>query len=245
MRVYRTYHHDAESPGQTVPLDEDEAHHLASVRRASVGDEVLVLNGRGHEFRAVIREAAKRRAIIELTALAREAPAPPPLVLALALTKSPALEDILQRAVELGMTRLIPLVTERTVVDFDIRRAEKKIERWTRHGIEALKQCERLWLPRYDLPVSLGDFLNAAPADAPPVVLAERSPAAPTLATISQQFSTGISLLIGPEGGWSPAELETMRTHGIPAASLGTDTILRTETAALAALAIIQALRTP
>lgn len=237
MRIYRCYADCDLNPGEVAPLDPEEAHHLAQVRRARAGDAVILTNGRGVAARGVLElEGKKGRVAIE--EVVRRDPPPAEVLVACALTKSGAFEDILQRAVELGMTRFVPLVTERCVVEFDDRRAEKKVEKWERHAIEALKQCERTWLPVMESPVALREFV-ARPFAGRRFLLEERTESIERLDEVARGLTGPAALLIGPEGGWSEAEKHAMREAGIEPVSLGAQAVLRTETAWLAALALL------
>jgi 16S rRNA (uracil1498-N3)-methyltransferase len=238
VRRYRAYADAPLAPGAEFELSEDEAHHLSAVRRVRSGDAVIVVNGGGLEAEGILRTQGKRCSVA-IERITRELLAPPPrLRCACALTKSSAFEDILQRAVELGMTHYQPLMADRSVVELDERRAEKKREKWTRHGIEALKQCERLWLPEIGEPTKVADFLRSSPGGRV-LLLEERSPEAPPLAQLVPTLANeDVTLLIGPEGGWSDAERALARTSGCQPTSLG-EVILRAETAWLASLALL------
>jgi 16S rRNA (uracil1498-N3)-methyltransferase len=200
---------------------------------------VTVVNGCGVEADGVIRVEGKR-ATVAIESITRLEGPPAPLEVACALTKSAAFEETVQRAVELGMTHLRPLFTERSVVEFDDKRADRKMERWRRHAIEALKQCERLWLPAFSHPVGLAELLQTLEHESLHVFfLEERAPGIPHLSRLLAALSdTGCCLLIGPEGGWSEGEKAYARENGAQPASLGTRSVLRTETAWLAALAL-------
>lgn len=230
------------APGGTVLLPEEEAHHLAAVLRAGVGTAVHVVDGRGRLAAGRVAAVAKRSVTVEVVELLREEATPPRRrILAAALTKCPHFEDILQRAVELGMTDFLPLEGEFSVVELDARRAEKRLERWTRIGREALKQCERLWLPSFQAPMPVARALEWARGEGVRcVALRERSPGAQTLPAVlaGAGASAEVCFLVGPEGGWSAAEAALLDA-GAEAATLSS-AVLRAETAALAALAVAE-----
>ncbi len=240
MRLYRCFSPDADSEGQHVVLEEAEARHLASARRIRVGEEALVLNGRGGEFLAAVRALEKRSATLEIRRVERNETGPPPArELACALTKSSTYDEMVQRAVELGMTVFRPIYTERTVVELDQRRAQRKTERWRKLAVEALKQCERVWLPRVEDPVHLADALQPTARREFPIALVGRLYGVPPLARfVTEKGKDGICLYVGPEGGWTDGEIDLFGERGAAMASLGNGVILRTETAALAAMAI-------
>jgi 16S rRNA (uracil1498-N3)-methyltransferase len=241
MRTLRCYCDDQQlRPGGDILLSEEEGRHLGTVLRARVGFHVEVLDGAGGLAFGDVTEGGKggwRIAIRELAPpVARRAA---PLELAPALTRTDAFDDALHRAIELGMTAFRPILSERTVVELDEKKANRRMERWQRIAVESLKQCERRWLPEVAPPVELEALLaDLKTRDITPVVLLERAKDVPPLSGMRDKLaSVGVCLLIGPEGGWSPEEAELLRKSGT-AASLG-DAILRSETAALAALALL------
>lgn len=205
MRDIRCYHRDKFEPGTIVQLEEGEARHLATVLRMGPGDPVHVLNGLGEEYEAVIESAGKRAVTLRMGRVARTAPRPRERWLAMALTKSATYEDTIQRAVELGMTAFLPIQTERTVIELDRARGEKKLAKWTAIGIEALKQSERLWLPLFRPPMTLGEAIEEAGRfEIERIALMERSPGSETLRTLSAELEgKGACFFVGPEGGWS------------------------------------------
>jgi 16S rRNA (uracil1498-N3)-methyltransferase len=236
VRAYRCLHEGQLLPGAEIVLGEEESRHLAAARRAAPGDPVLILNGAGAEFAAVITAIGKRTTTVRLAEPLRHEPAPPrPIALGWSPTKSPDFDGLFQRAVELGMTDFHVIAADRCVVDWSGDRWEKKADRLTRLAGEALKQCERLWLPRLQPPRPLAALL-ADPRPWTPIFLEERRPDAPPLATVLHGVERPL-LLVGPEGGWSDAEKAVARGAAARPASLGT-AILRAETALIAALAV-------
>lgn len=238
MRLYRCFAPGPHQPGAVVELAGEEARHLAAARRVEKGREVVLLDGRGGEYRAETVEVARQRVALAVHEILRQDPPPPATALAWSLTKSAAFDDIFTRAVELGMTDFIPLHARRGDVTWDPRRWEKKRPRYERLAIEALKQCERTWLARLHDPADLGGALTAASRQGwAPILLHERANAAP-LPEVLARASTNILLCIGPEGGWTEEEFSQATAAGAHPAHLGRDAILRTETAVLTALAV-------
>ncbi len=242
MRDIRIFQPGSYAIGDSFVVEEAEARHLTKVLRRGVGESFLLLDGVGHEFEAHLVEVGKRDARAEIVGLARQAAAPRPRVLACALLKSPSFEETLERATELGMTAFHPIAADRSIAEVHADRAEKKIAKWQRACGEALKQCERLWLPRMGEPAPIEAYLERARAEGTvAIMLRERAPEVPPLSRrIAEAGGRGIVLLVGPEGGWSARELAAAEAAGALGASLGTEAILRAETAALAALAIAQ-----
>jgi 16S rRNA (uracil1498-N3)-methyltransferase len=238
--------------GEVVTLGAEESHHLTHVLRADAGREVELTDGRGHvlQGQVVARDAGVARLrITGVTARAQEL-APPLLNLACAVVKGKRYEFALEKAVELGAHRIVPLRCEHGVVD---PRAGKK-ERWQTLLVAALKQSQRCWLPALTEAAGLGAtlgiadgpcYFGAAPGDVPgqPVqtgvalaIDAANRCAAGTAAPASLTF------FIGPEGGWTTAELALLVRAGAVPVTLGPH-LLRAETAACAGLVVLQAIR--
>lgn len=241
MKTYRVFHEAAATaPGGRCLLEADEASHLAQVRRVADDDRIIVIDGRGGAWRAVLVHSSKREVVLELVEpLAEQGGGAPRRVAAVpALTKGGALDDVLRAAIELGIDAWLPVVSERSVARPDANRAEHQRARWRRIAIEALKQCEGLWLPRLDEPRALdARVAELAAAGWTSIVLAERH-AAPSLLDVMDGLDRDrpVALFVGPEGGWSPEEFAALGEAGAVAASMGSR-ILRAETAMLAALA--------
>ncbi len=214
--------------GDTAELTGDEARHLKSVMRAEVGDEVLLFDGSGAEFAATISAIAKhgvQLAISERREVSRELPFA--LTLAVALPKGDRQKWLLEKITELGVTRLVPIVTERGVA----QPVESALERLRRGVLEASKQCGRNRLLEIAEPRAATD-LFASPATAAVHLIAH--PTGRPLAEIfGPPLSSGITAAIGPEGGFTDAEVAAALAHGWQPASLG-GRILRVETAAIA-----------
>lgn len=211
------------------------AHKLRAVLRAQVGDEVLLFNGRQGEWRARLDDLSKTQAHARCLRQTRPQTAEPGPWLVFAPVKKDALDMIVEKAVELGVEKLIPVITRRT----ENRRL--KDERLSQQIIDACEQCERLSVPDLSAPTTL-DALGADwPAGRTLLVCAERA-AAPPLAQVLRDIQGPLGLLIGPEGGFDEAELDAVLKLPISMpVNLG-PRILRAETAVIAALAVFQAL---
>lgn len=240
MRLYRCFHDGDLRAGESIVLAREEAHHLSTVRRTGEGARVRVLNGRGMEAEGSLVDGKA----VEIAAIVRDEPRPQPgIELALALTRTDAFEDAIERGIELGMTAFRPLEAEHCVVRLDAKKAAARADRWHRMAIERLKQCERLWLPRIEAPAAPARAIAAISAEqCLPVFLSERSAAPPLLELAREHAGRSLCLLVGPEGGWSAGERDEAVAAGAVEASLGS-AILRAETAALAGLATVLALR--
>jgi 16S rRNA (uracil1498-N3)-methyltransferase len=233
------------APGR-VTLSHEETRHLRDVLRLRAGDEVHVFDGEGREFACIVREAGGRRegAALEVIRPA-EPPSPEPplfLSLAVALLKGEKFDLVVQKAVELGVGLVKPLLTKRTDVRLrDEYDAAKRVERWQRLALEAAKQCGRARVPDVTPPQPFETFVNADPgADILRVMFAEHggSPLASLVKGVDGHAS-GVAALVGPEGGWEDEEVERAREHGWIIVTLGGRT-LRAETAAITACALLQ-----
>jgi 16S rRNA (uracil1498-N3)-methyltransferase len=214
--------------GIAVPLDGKPAHYLQAVLRLGEGDELLLFDGESGEWRARIAGAAKKRLLLEVTARTRPAETLPDVTLAFAPIKRAPLEWLVEKATEIGVARLAPVITRRTVA------ARPNLERLGLIAIEAAEQCGRTRLPVLAEPVDLPAFLSAHGGS---ILFADETGGAPLAATAAAMPPGPVTLLIGPEGGFMPEERGAILAAGATAISLG-PRILRAETAALAALAV-------
>ncbi len=225
-----------------VVFDEQETRHLARVLRLRPGDSVQVVDGRGTEF-TVRLESIETRAAAG-TILARSSSvteSPLAITLAQGIPKGDKMEWIVRTVTELGVTRVVPLLTERSIVRLEPGRWRDRARRWQRVAKEAAKQCGRAVIPTVDAPRSIQELADAERAadlrlcfwegerrGLREILDAARGPVASAL------------LVVGPEGGLAPREVETLRGRGFTSAGLG-PRILRTETAGPAGVSLLQA----
>ena len=223
------------APGAALGLDAGQSRYLAAVMRQAVGDELLVFNGRDGEWRASVAEVGKRVVVLTVTALARSQATGPDLDLIIALVKRGRLETIVEKAAELGVRRVRPVITERTNAD------HTRIDRLHAIAIEASEQTGRLDVPQVMAPVKLDALLAGWETGRRLLFCDEAGDALPILDAISAQGGGAWAILIGPEGGFSPRERTTLRAlpYATPA-TLG-PRILRADTAAISALTLWQA----
>jgi 16S rRNA (uracil1498-N3)-methyltransferase len=217
--------------GDTIAASPQQAHYLGTVMRRGPGDTLTLFNGRDGEFSARIEALRRDRATFLVERQLRSQEPEPDLWLAFALLKRDATDLVVQKATELGVSVLLPVITERS----NTHRVNGA--RLASIAIEASEQSERLTVPRIDPPKSLAELLAGWPADRRLVVAAERSYAPPIMPSRDKA-----ALLVGPEGGLTLAELDAMHQHPfVTAVSLG-PRILRAETACIAGLALLQAI---
>ena len=222
--------------GDDLLLPEEEGAHLVRVLRLAPGGSVRVFDGAGAEFHAEITEAARHAVRVRVGSPAAAAEEwPVRIVVAPALIKGDGFDEIVRDAVMMGASAVRPVVTERTVV----KPRDAMAARWQRVALAAAKQSGRAVLPPVDAPVTL-DRLLAADASAARLVFVE--PSADILASdvLTMTAPASALVLIGPEGGWAPAEIEMFKEHGVTFARIGGRTITA-ERATIAALAVLTA----
>jgi 16S rRNA (uracil1498-N3)-methyltransferase len=221
-----------------------EAHHAAHVLRLARGEQVMVLDGAGLELDCEVAEATRQRVRLAVRQRRQLPPRPWQITLLQAIPKGKILEDIIHKATELGLARLVPLLTERVVIQPHDRGLENRTSRWRQTAIEAMKQSGNPWLPRIEAPLTPAVFvarqerfdlaLVGSLLDAP-CHIRERFRA---YRTQHHGLPRSVGVWIGPEGDFTPAELELARSAGALPISLG-EFVLRCETAALYCLSVL------
>jgi 16S rRNA (uracil1498-N3)-methyltransferase len=243
MQRHRFYAAPSSFTETTVRLDADEAHHLTRVLRLGSGAQVFVFDGEGAEHECEVARVAKHE--VDLNLLRRlddVVESPLQLTLAQALIKGDKFDWVIQKATELGATRIAPLVTEHSDIQFVKGRAEERagqrLRRWRRISLEALKQCGRRRLVEICEPAPFDEFCGSA-ARGECLIFSERGGG--SLAEVSAKLRefNQLSLCVASEGGWSERELRQAASCGFPPVSLGSR-ILRTETAAIVAVSLAQ-----
>ena len=236
MRTTRIYTDQPLDAFATIELGKEAAHHLVTVLRLKQGHPVCLFDGQGGEYPGEI-VAAGPRSVTVRTANHNPENRQSPLktLLGIGISRAERFEWVLQKATELGVTEIFPLYTERTEVKLRGDREDRKQARWQQVLASACEQSGRNLLPVLHSPRPLLDW-QAIDADAK-LLLHHRATA--SLQSLSAEQPGSVALLIGPEGGLSPAEIETAIASGFQAIALG-PRIFRTETAPIAALGIIQ-----
>lgn len=238
MALTRLYVDDKLSPGAELRLDKDQARYLGRVLRLQAGDSVHVFNGDDGEFDASITSLAKAAATVQVgQPVASRAESPLRIHLVQGISRGDRMDFVVQKATELGVKRISPVFTDHGVVRLDDKRARKRHEHWRGVAASACEQSGRVRPPLIDVPVSLNSWFGASTKEAA-CDLILRPGAGTALASLESPV-TKICLLIGPEGGFSDPEYDDAEVAGFRAVSLG-PRVLRTETAALAAVAVAQ-----
>jgi len=232
----RVYVAAAPIPGEILELPEAASLHLAKVMRARSGDALVLFTGDGREFAATVegvRGSRVRAAVGEARTVDRESPLR--ITLTQCLARGERMDLIVQKATELGAARIIPVLSRRSVVRLDAAQARAKAAHWRAIAVSACEQCGRNRLPVVESPRPLSEHLSA-PAAAGCRLLLEPEPGP---GAKDHRIDGSVEIVIGPEGGFDPEELEAFRVCGFTTLTLG-PRVLRTETAALAALVWLQ-----
>ena len=234
-----------------VTLAADEARHLRDVLRLQLGDELYVFDGEGKEFECVVEEAARDSVLLRVVAEVSPARPESPLhlTLAVALLKGEKFDLVVQKATELGVARIVPVITRRADVKLrDEHDAAKRVARWQRIALEAAKQSGRARVPVVNGPVTLESLLQnpgvvevAQPAfnETLRLMFSERDGAALAAVVRDPYQPQSVIALTGSEGGWTDEEIAEARANEWKIATLG-GRILRAETAAIAVTALLQ-----
>jgi 16S rRNA (uracil1498-N3)-methyltransferase len=216
-----------------IALPDDEAQHLVRVLRLSVGDRIRVFNGRGDEWLATVDETGKRRVTARLTEPSRPAPeARVPIALAEAVLKGDKMDDVVRDAVRMGVTAILPLLTARTEIARAVIARSDRVARWQRIAVSSAKQCGRAVVPDVHPAARLGDVLREWPSC---MMLVEPSVAHAARAVRAVPAMDRVTLLVGPEGGWTPDEVAAALDGGATLVTLGPRT-LRADAVPLVAL---------
>jgi len=242
-------------------LRESEVHHARDVLRIEPGERVVVFNGRGHEFTAEITKVTREEIQLRKLHEGRVPPLRCQITLAQAIPKGKNMDMIVQKAVELGAAAIAPIISDRTIVHLEAKEAAQKQAKWQQVAIEAAKQCGQNWLPRVQTPRKLADFFDVVAALVPSAESSDRRLAqaplqlrligslqsdAVHLKTVLAEYErehqgahpTNVLMCIGPEGDFTPAELNLARSQGCRPITLG-PIILRVETAAIYCLSVL------
>lgn len=238
MRTPRIYQPFANvHAGFEVELDDNAKHHLQNVMRVSVGQPIILFNGQGQSWEANITQLSKKNLCVKLeSTIEEDKESPFHLCLAQGIAKGERMDLIMQKATELGVTHIMPIIMERTHLKLDEKRWEKKYAHWMSVVTSACEQSGRATLPKLDMPIKLQDWLQDKKSTSTVIL----DPYAQQSLESIKNLPSPTTLVIGPEGGLSPQEVTLIEKYTeCHAVKLG-PRILRTETAGLTAMSILQ-----
>jgi 16S rRNA (uracil1498-N3)-methyltransferase len=235
MRIPRIYTEQVLIANSPLELEAGPSAHIARAMRMRAGDELTLFNGRGGEYSACVIALDKKTVTVDIGAHRNTGlESPLAIHLGIAISRGDKMDWMVQKATELGVQRVSPLLTERTEVKLKGDRAGKKILHWQQIAIAACEQSGRNTVPKIEPLQSLSSWVGTTKADRK-LVLHHRALAE----TANESIPSTIALLIGPEGGLSPVEISLAESASYEALRLG-PRVMRTETAPLAAMAILQ-----
>ena len=244
MPDFRSYCQPAQREPKEIILSSDESHHLVIVNRAAKGDTVVAFNGRGAEWICELADDSRSQAVLKVRFAQQAKPLPFEITLGQALPKGPHMDAIVRKATELGTAQIVPLESERTQVQLEGARSDKKIEKWQTAALEAAKQCGNPWLPEI-APVHKDTAFMESARGYDLKLIASLQPGAKPLKAVLAAFQAAqgrppkkVLWLIGPEGDFTPAESSLAKSAGFEPITLG-PLVLRCETAAIYALSVL------
>ncbi|MEO0345635.1 MAG: 16S rRNA (uracil(1498)-N(3))-methyltransferase [Pseudomonadota bacterium] len=241
MPVKRLFVDQPLAAGSTLALDGATAHYLGRVLRARLGNTVQIFNGNGHEFAAEITRITRDAIVLDVHETVAAAPEPRiAITLMQALSRNEKMDLAIQKAVELGVSSIRPVAVERSVMRLDDSRTVRRTEHWQQVAVHAAQQCGRAVVPEVHAPVTLGEALDSS-ADVGFGIVADPE-AAQSLHDCLCGAGDGVDaarIMVGPEGGLTADEIALATASGLHAVHAG-PRVLRTETAALALVTVLQ-----
>lgn len=245
MPDFRSFFRPEELGPTSITLDPEESRHLVSVNRARTGDTVVAFDGAGNEWICECDQADRKEAILKVRFHQRIEPLPYRITLAQAVPKGKNMDSIIRKATEIGVSRIVPLYSERTEVHLDRDREEAKVAKWRTVTIEAAKQSGNSHLPEILEPQRARDFMGSGAREYDLRLVASLQPGARHLRDVLQAYRsergskpTNVVWMVGPEGDFTPAEMGLSQNTAFESVSLG-PLVLRCETAAIYALSIL------
>ncbi len=242
--MHRFYLSPEKCRNSTLELTDDEAHHALRVLRIHPGERVTVLDGAGQQLNCEVRTTTKRTITLDVQRKTFSPLQTCQITLLQAVPKAKAMDYIVQKATELGAARVVPILSERTVVQLESEDAGDKAEKWQQIAIESIKQCGSPWLTKIETPVPLKNYLaRREKFDLPLIASLQDSRRHPH--EFIQQFRdehncppATACVWIGPEGDFSPAEMDLIKAEGALPITLGR-LVLRSDTAAIYSLSVL------
>jgi len=241
--MHRFYLPPDRTRGSRLELLDSEARHAATVLRLRPGDPATVLDGQGQLIECLVAECGHRRVALEVRARATALPPAWETTLLQALPKGRGLEEIIEKATELGVSRIVPVLTERTVPKPGPD-ASRKTAKWQHVAIEAMKQCGNPWLPKVETPVTPAEWINRGEKTDLSLICSLQPGSRPPRHYFEEfrrehaRLPRSVSVWVGPEGDFTPEEVRAAVAAGSRPVSLGS-LVLRVETAAISCLAIV------
>lgn len=242
--MHRFFADPAQSREPVITLSEREAHHALHVLRLREGERVVVLDGQGSELSCHIERIHRSEITLRVYQRTAIPPLPFQITLIQALPKGKMMDTIVQKAAELGVHRIVPVLSERTVTQLDAETGESRVEKWRWVAIDAIKQCGSAWLPQIDLPRKPAEALSSGgPFDLSFIAALQPDARHPRLFFTDYFRENSLkpknaSVWIGPEGDFTPAEMNLIRGAGALPITLG-PLVLRSDTAAIYSLSIL------
>jgi 16S rRNA (uracil1498-N3)-methyltransferase len=242
--MHRFYLPPGECNAGTLRLEGREAHHALHVLRVRAGETVAVLDGAGRSFDCVVSQAGRDRLALDVREKIDVAPLPCSITLVQAIPKAKIIESIIQKATELGVSRIVPLLSERVVTQLDSERGESKAEKWQQVAIEAIKQSGSAWLPKVEAPITPAALLAKQERFDLSLIGSLRDGSKHPRAHIDQYIAAhgsppkSICVWVGPEGDFTDSELDAAFHAGALPITLGR-LVLRSETAAVYCLSVL------
>jgi 16S rRNA (uracil1498-N3)-methyltransferase len=242
MREVRIYSSTPLTANAVIELPAEAARHVGQVLRMKPGQALVLFDGNGGSYAATIRDVSNRSLCIE-TGVHQTAERESPMHLTLwhGLCRGERMDSVVQKATELGANSIRPLLTERSMVKLDERRAKKKLDHWRKTAVSACEQCGRNQLPELEVPARLKDALDAIAEFDLALLLDPRSAIGLATALTGHSEAKKVLICTGPEGGFTAEEVEMAQQAGMLPVHAG-PRVLRTETAPLVAISMVQTL---
>jgi len=242
--MHRFYLPPDQCRDSSLRLADREAHHAIHVLRVRRGERVAVLDGAGREFLCEVQDIG--RDAVQLTIVQQNLvpPLPASVTLLQAIPKGKLFESIVQKTTELGVARIVPILSERVVAHLDDEDGAQKADKWRQVAVEAIKQCGSPWLPQIESPMTPKQFLaRKEPFELPLLASLQSDRRHPReyfreFQTEHGRLPASVCVWIGPEGDFTPAEVNAIQAEGVRPITLGR-LVLRTETAAVYCLSVL------
>ena len=242
--MHRFYLSPPECELHRLALTDREAHHARHVLRVRRGEKVIALDGAGNEFLCEVEELSPQNVGLSVMEKNFSPPLPCRITLLQAIPKGKIIESIIQKATELGVAHIVPLLSERVATQLDDESAAAKIEKWRLIAIDAIKQCGLAWLPQVEAPLTPKEFLARREQFELPLIASlqgdRRHPREyfQTFFADQRRLPQSVCIWVGPEGDFTPTEMGAIKSAGVLPITLGR-LVLRSETAAIYCLSVL------